>query len=220
VATILAAEPDSRVTLLFGNRRPASAMLLDQLKELQRQVGARLDLHLVYSQADVEDCGRPGRIDWGRVITALPDAPTGVDEWFMCGPEELMQALGQALADRRVPARRVHAELFAASSAGGLSAAELVDVDSTVTLKLDNELTKFELNGRGEPILAAGLRLRSDLPYACRSGLCGTCRARLTEGEVVMERCSALDLEDRRAGYVLACVGHPVTERVTLDFDG
>jgi len=58
------------------------------------------------------------------------------------------------------------------------------------------------------------------MPDERRSGLCGTCRARLTEGEVVMERCSALDLEDRRAGYVLACVGHPVTERVTLDFDG
>lgn len=220
VATILAAEPESRVTLLFGNRRPASAMLLDELEDLRSRVGTRLDLHLVYSQEKVEGCGLPGRIDWARVITALPDAPAGIDEWFMCGPDELMHALGQALAEREVPASRIHTELFAASSPGPLPATDLVDVDATVILKLDNELTKFELNGRGEPILAAGLRLRSDLPYACRSGLCGTCRARLTEGEVVMERCSALDLEDRRAGYVLACVGHPVTERVTLDFDG
>jgi len=220
VATILAAEPHSRVTLLFGNRRPSSAMLLDHLNELQRRVGDRLDLHLVYSQEEVEGAGSPGRIDWGRVAAALPDAPAGVDEWFMCGPDELMQALGRALADRHVPTNRIHTELFAASAASPLSAAELVEISSIVTLRLNDEATTFELNGRGEPILAAGLRLRSDLPYACRSGLCGTCRARLTEGEVVMERCSALDLEDRRAGYVLACVGHPVTERVTLDFDG
>lgn len=216
--TILASEAGSRVTLIYGNRTRSSTMFLQQLEEQARE-DPRLTLHLVLSQEDPGDPRRAGRITWDKITQLVPDAATTVDEWFMCGPDELMESICAALEEAGVNDEKVHREQFTASARDEIALGELPDVDSDVTFTLNGETTQLKVNSLQEPVLISALGLRNDLPYACKDGVCGTCRAKVVSGQVVMERCSALDKRERDAGYVLTCTAHPVTDVVELDFD-
>lgn len=221
--TVLETEPGSRVTLLYGNRGTASIMFLEELEDLKDRHGARLVLHHILSREprDVELLS--GRLD-GEKVGAFLDRlipADGVDECFLCGPFELVEGARAALLERGVAQERVHRELFhvEATPPERKAAAGVPAAERSVTVILDGRATTFELSAAAEPVLDALLRVRGDAPYACKGGVCGTCRARCTEGAVTMDHTYALEPGEVEAGYVLACQAHPASERVVLDFD-
>jgi ring-1,2-phenylacetyl-CoA epoxidase subunit PaaE len=165
-----------------------------------------------------------GRLDRGRLATLvghLVDAPR-VDHWWLCGPHAMVQDARALLAELGVPAQRVHQELFyvddvpPAPVRGDDAAVE--GPSSQVTVVLDGRTTTLALP-RDVPVLDSAQKVRSDLPFACKGGVCGTCRARVTDGEVHMRRNYALEPEEVEAGYVLTCQTVPVSDAVTVDFD-
>ncbi|QFZ17792.1 2Fe-2S iron-sulfur cluster-binding protein [Saccharothrix syringae] len=213
----LAAEPGSTFTAVLANRTADSTMFAEQLADLKDRYPARFALTRLFSRE---------RLDVGLAATHLDDAaldgllttllpPHQVDEWFTCGPAGVVDRVRRALAGRGVPAEAVHAELFHAAPApppattGG---------DRALTVRLDGRSTRVDTDA-GTALLDAALTARPELPYSCRTGVCGTCRVRVVEGEVRMPGSLALDERERAAGYALACLATPLSERVTIDFD-
>jgi ring-1,2-phenylacetyl-CoA epoxidase subunit PaaE len=224
-STVLDVEHGSRVTLLYGNRSTASIMFLEELEDLKDRYGERFVLHHVLSREPREVELLSGRLDGDKVGAFLDRliAPEDVDECFLCGPLELVEGAREVLVAHGVAPEHVHRELFHVEAAppprraareGAAPAAE-----RSVTVVLDGRETTFSLSAEGEPVLDALLRVRGDAPYACKGGVCGTCRARCTEGTVTMDHSYALEPGEIDAGYVLACQSHPASERVVLDFD-
>ena len=218
VATALEVESDSRVTLLYGNRTRSSTMFLDELQTLERCYPGRLALTHVLSREDGADLGAIR----GRIGHSVLDAVFGgqeVDEWFLCGPEVLMEEIIDHLAGRGVEPDRVHRELFVSAVGAVAHVDDRPDIVSDVLVRLNGIETELAVASRGDSILAAALAVRDDLPYACLDGICSTCRARVVQGDVVMDRRSGLDRREVDEGYVLVCQAHPLTRTVVLDFD-
>ncbi|MFE9440522.1 2Fe-2S iron-sulfur cluster-binding protein [Streptomyces sp. NPDC006602] len=219
VATLLAREPEARFCLIRSDRTSASTMFLEEVADLKDRYPERLHLVTVLSREE-QQAGLPsGRLDRERLGVLLPALlPVGdVAGWFLCGPFGLVQGAERALRDLGVPRTRIHEEIFHVDAAAPVTTAP-APAHSTVTARLDGRGGSWPVQ-RGESLLEAVLRNRSDAPYACKGGVCGTCRAFLVSGEVRMDRNFALEPEETEAGYVLACQSHPVTERVELDFD-
>ena len=228
LSTALAEEPRSRATLIFGNRHTTSIMFLEELEDLKNEYPERFHLINVLSREaqDVELFS--GRIDRERlelILGAIVPVST-VDEWYLCGPFGLVESAQGLLADLGVNSRHVHHEVFHVDDAGvPVATVEPVvktpgePAEAVVTVNLDGRTTVIEMPSRNETILAATLRARPDAPFSCTGGVCGTCRARLVEGEVRMDRNYALEPEEVAAGIVLACQSHPITATVALDYD-
>ena len=228
LSTALAEEPRSRATLIFGNRRTTSIMFLEELEDLKNEYPDRFHLINVLSREaqDVElFSGRIDRERLERILGAVVPVPT-VDEWYLCGPFGLVESAQGLLADLGVDSHHVHHEVFHVDDSGApVTTVEPVvrvagePAEAVVTVNLDGRTTVIEMPSRKESILAATLRARPDAPFSCTGGVCGTCRARLVEGEVRMDRNFALEPEEVAAGIVLACQSHPVTATVVLDYD-
>ena len=225
VTTVLEEEPGSRVTLLFGNRRTASVMFLEELEDLKNRYLGRLQLVHVLSREpqDVElFSGRldPDRI--GRVLEALAPVET-VEEWYLCGPYGMVTGAQGLLREAGVDERHVHHEIFHVAEQESPREEVVVDESAppaaVVTVNLDGRTTRVEMPSKEETILNATLRSRPDAPYSCTGGVCGTCRAKLVSGEVRMDRNYALEPGEVDAGMVLTCQSHPVTDEVSLDYD-
>lgn len=224
IAASLLARPDARVSLVYGNRTTSSVMFADELADLKDAHPTRLQLVHVLSREprDVELLS--GRLDAER-LRALLDAlvPTAdlAGAW-LCGPLGLVETARGVLAGLGVDADRVHAELFHLDAPPPpLERPERVPEGATaaVTVRLDGRSTTHRQVFESS-VLDAAARVRGDLPFACRGGVCGTCRARVVAGEVAMRRNYALDPAEVDRGFVLTCQAHPVSDEVTLDFDG
>jgi ring-1,2-phenylacetyl-CoA epoxidase subunit PaaE len=228
ITTALAEELGSRATLVFGNRHTTSIMFLEELEDLKNQYPGRFHLINVLSREaqDVElFSGRLDRERLERILGAIVPVST-VDQWYLCGPFGLVETAQVLLSDLGVDSHHVHHEVFHVDDAGlPVVASEPVaralgaPSEAVVTVNLDGRTTVIEMPSRSETILAATLRARPDAPFSCTGGVCGTCRARLVEGEVRMDRNYALEPEEVAAGIVLACQSHPVTATVALDYD-
>jgi ring-1,2-phenylacetyl-CoA epoxidase subunit PaaE len=227
LTTILEVEPQSTVTLIYGNRTVQDIMFLEELEDLKNLHPGRFALYNVLSQEEQDVALFHGRIDREHLeqffdqLIRLDD----VDEWFLCGPREMIDGARALLIERGTEPSHVHSELFHAEDAprlaqaretSGATAAEGV---SEVTIILDGRKSTFPLARDGERVLDAALHVRSDAPYACKGGVCGTCRAKLLSGSVEMEQCFALEQSEIEAGFVLACQSHPTSDKVVLDFD-
>jgi ring-1,2-phenylacetyl-CoA epoxidase subunit PaaE len=225
VATILEVEPASTVTLVYGNRTTASVMFLEELADLKDRHPTRFRLVNVLSREPQEVELFSGRIDADklrRLMLTLVPADT-VDEWFLCGPFAMVEEARKVLSETGVDPRHVHTELFHVE---GEAPRESVVVDderaegtSTVTVTLDGRASTLQVPRSGVRILDAVLQVRADAPYACKGGVCGTCRAKLLSGEVAMDRNYALEPDEVEGGFVLACQSRPVSDEVELDFD-
>lgn len=223
-ATVLDADPASRVSLVYGNRRSDTVMFAEELADLKDRHGARLQLIHVLSREPMEAEIFGGRLDADKLRTLLaglvpvPD----VAHWWLCGPFGMVTDARAVLTELDVPRERVHQELFHvdAPPPEPVRPDEAADdgdgAAGTVTL---NGRTVSVTLPRTEPILDAAQRARSDLPFACRGGVCGTCRARVTDGEVRMRRNFALEPDEVEAGYVLTCQSVPVSDTLTVDYD-
>jgi ring-1,2-phenylacetyl-CoA epoxidase subunit PaaE len=225
LTTALEVEPESTFTLVYGNRTTQSIMFLEELEDYKNRHPTRLELIHVLSREPQDVDLFTGRIDAEKLRALLGTliSAEAVDEWYLCGPYEMVEALRPALADAGVDPAHVHFELFhvedAPPPARRRERPAGAEPDSTVTITLDGRASTFPLDRDGDRILDAALRVRNDAPYACKGGVCGTCRAKLVEGEVEMERNFALEPDEVADGFVLACQSHPVSERVVLDFD-
>jgi len=225
VTTALATEPESRFTLLYGNRYARSVMFAEELADLKDRYPTRLHVVHVLSREPQDAELLSGRLDaarLARLLDVLVPAAT-VDEWFLCGPYGMVLDAKAVLSDTGVPASAVHTELFHVEDAPvqRRSAAERGDTDTgraEVSIMLDGRASSFTM-ARDERVLDAALRVRGELPYACKGGVCSTCRAKVIEGRVEMARNFALEPDELAAGYVLTCQASPVTERVVVDYD-
>lgn len=223
IASTVLTHPDASVTLIYGNRTTGSVMFAEELADLKDRYGARLDLVHVLSREPRDVDLFSGRLDADRLrrlLTVLVPVD-GVDHVWLCGPFGLISDAREVLTDLGVPKERVHFELFYVDE----PPPELVRADrelagetSEVTVTLDGRTTVSAMS-RGQSILDGAAATRHDLPFACKGGVCGTCRARVTDGEVDLRRNYALDDDEVARGFVLTCQAHPVSDRVTVDFD-
>jgi ring-1,2-phenylacetyl-CoA epoxidase subunit PaaE len=223
VATALATEPASRFTLLYGNRYSRSVMFVEELADLKDRYPARLHVVHVLSREPQDAELLSGRIDadrLGRLLDGL--LPAGdVDEWFLCGPYGMVVDAKTVLGAKSVPDEKIRTELFHVEDAPVTKAPTRSEEDNKgaeVTILLDGRASSFTMR-RDERILDAALRVRGELPYACKGGVCSTCRGKVVEGEVRMARNFALEPDELAAGYVLTCQASPLTDRVRIDYD-
>ena len=218
-ATLLARERTARFCLVRSDRTAASTMFLEEVADLKDRYPDRFQLVTALSREE-QQAGLPsGRLDRDRLTTLLPallpvDAVAG---WFLCGPYGLVTGAEQALRTLGAPRDRVHQEIFHVDDAPA-PPRPAAPAHSTLTARLDGRSGTWPVRD-GESLLDTVLRVRPDAPYACKGGVCGTCRAFLVSGEVRMDRNFALEPEETEAGYVLACQSRPVTEGVEVDFD-
>ena len=223
IAASLLRRPDTAVGLFYGNRRADTVMFAEELADLKDEHPSRLELvHVLSREArDVELLS--GRLNAGKLRTLLPlliDVPD-VDHWWLCGPFGMVVDATEVLGELGVPPERIHRELFWVDEAPPEVVREKRRPNgpsSEVTVVLDGRSTTVSV-AAGDTVLEGAQRSRPDLPFACKGGVCGTCRARLVEGEVRMRRNFALEPAELAAGFVLTCQSTPVTEKVTVDFD-
>ncbi|MCT9092653.1 2Fe-2S iron-sulfur cluster-binding protein [Streptomyces sp. ASQP_92] len=219
-ATLLAREPEARFCLIRSDRSAASTMFLEETADLKDRYPERFQLVTVLSREEQQSGLPSGRLDQERLGELLPALlpVTDIDGWFLCGPFGLVQGAEQALRGLGVDRNRVHQEIFHVDAAPAPAASAAAPAHATLTATLDGRSGNWPVR-EGETLLETVLRARADAPYACKGGVCGTCRAFLVKGEVRMERNFALEPEETEAGYVLACQSHPATGEVELDFD-
>ncbi|BFV56167.1 phenylacetate-CoA oxygenase/reductase subunit PaaK [Kitasatospora sp. CMC57] len=222
IAASVLADGESEVVLVYGNRSSDTVMFADELADLKDTHLERFQLLHVLSRETRDAELLSGRLDPERVralFGALLDV-SEVDHWWLCGPYGMVVGAKELLAELGVPADRVHQELFHAEDEPVAERApEEPDGErSEVTVVLDGRSGTLALP-RDRSILDGAQRARPDLPFACKGGVCGTCRALVTEGEVEMRRNFALEEKELAAGYVLTCQARPLSDRVTVDYD-
>ncbi|MFJ4847661.1 MULTISPECIES: 2Fe-2S iron-sulfur cluster-binding protein [unclassified Streptomyces] len=219
-STLLARQRDARFCLIRSDRTAASTMFLEEVADLKDRYPDRFQLVTVLSREE-QQAGLPsGRLDKERLTGLLPSLlpVERIDGWFLCGPYGLVQGAERALRGLGVTRGRIHEEIFHVDAAPVSAAAAGAHEGATVRATLDGRAGSWPSQG-GESVLETVLRNRADAPYACKGGVCGTCRSKLVSGEVRMDRNFALEPEEIEAGYVLACQSRPVTSSVEVDFD-
>ena len=229
IKTVLATEPDSQFTLVYGNRHRPSIIFREELEALKNRYMHRLALHHILSREKTDISLHQGRIDalkCGELCDKLIDL-AGMDEVFLCGPAQMTFTVKSWLEEKGVDHRKIHFELFHTQerlpSAGRVEntaiKTPLTGKISRVTVRLDGTSFEFDLPFEGDPVLDAALFQGADLPFACKGGVCCTCRAKLVEGKVEMDVNYALEEEELAEGFILTCQSHPRSEKVVIDFD-
>jgi ring-1,2-phenylacetyl-CoA epoxidase subunit PaaE len=228
--TVLAREPASSVTLIYGNRTLQSTMFKEELEDLKNRYLTRLVLHYVFSDEDTDaplNMGLMNRAKLGEFLgSVLPAA--SIDHAYICGPFQMNDEAEAALLAAGVAEERIHIERFGV--APGAAASESVGAvlheskpgdaeQSRVTIVRDGLRREIVYRKDQPSILDCASAAGLEVPFSCTSGVCGTCRAKLVEGQVRMDRNFALDKAEVAAGFVLTCQSHPLTERVVLSFD-
>lgn len=220
--TTLKAEPKSRFTLVYGNRRQASVIFAEALEDLKDRYLTRFTLYHVFSREEQEVPLFNGRLDRARVaafLDTLIPADT-IDAAFVCGPGAMIDEVEAGLLAAGVPAERIHFERFGVPEAAPEHHAEAGDArQATVTVIIDGLRRDMAFRAEDPSILDVALAAGLDLPYSCKGGVCCTCRAKVLEGKVRMDKNYTLEQADVDAGYVLACQAHPLTERVVISYD-
>lgn len=225
--SILAMEPKSQVTLVYGNKTKGSIIFKGEIEALKNRYLQRLSVYHVLSRERAEAEFLSGRIDGKKAHYLLEKIiPAGtIDECFLCGPEEMILGVKDVLLEKGVPLEKIHFELFFSTTAQlkkqqqAAKAAADTGAKSRITLKLDGVETVFELGEQGENILDAALKHGVDLPFACKGGVCATCRAKVEVGSVEMDVNYSLAPDELAAGFVLTCQSHPRTPDVRVNFD-
>ncbi len=226
IKTILATEPLSHVTLVYGNRNRNSIIFKEDLEALKNVYMQRFTLINILSREKTDAPLNHGRIDgdkcnqlFGKLISIH------ADEFFICGPAEMIFSVKNFLENNGVEKKKVHLELFSTPGQQTQAPARKVAQENTgakskIVVRLDGRSFDFDLPfTSNESILDAALQQGADLPFACKGGVCCTCKAKLIEGEVEMDVNYGLEHEEVEQGYILTCQSHPVTEKVVVDYD-
>lgn len=223
IAASVLAHPAAEVTVLYGNRRTDSVMFADEVADLKDADPGRVQLVHVLSREPQEVELFDGRLDAGKLRELLPVvcAVGSVDHWWLCGPFGMVTAATDVLTALGVPGDRIHRELFYVEELPPEQARHAEPPPtggSEVTVVLDGRSSTTTV-GHDTPVLDGAQRVRPDLPFACKGGVCGTCRARVVRGKVHLRRNFALEQAELDAGFVLTCQSLPVSDELTVDFD-
>jgi len=227
--TTLETEPMSSFTLIYGNKRTDSIMFLEEIEGLKNRYAERLQVFNVLSQESQNAELLNGRIDGNKVAGFLETlVPVNeIDHVFLCGPFQMVMSVQEAFINAGVDKANVHSELFgtpedlaaiAETRPPKLSEQEAKHM-SQLTVLIDGKATQLQLARGGDNILDAALKIRRDLPFACKGGVCATCKAKVIEGEVSMDINYSLSDEEVEQGFVLTCQAHPVSDTVVIDYD-
>lgn len=227
IKTILRTESQSRVTLVFGNRSRASIIFFEELEALKNRYLDRFHLIHILSRERMDTPLHSGRIDSAKLDALSRLISFGsIDEYFLCGPEEMIFCVRDYLVEKNISKDRIHFELFttagtrAAKTSTPKESGNPTGPQSHITIKADGRSIDFNLPLDAEiSLLDAALKHGADLPFACKGGVCCTCKARLLEGEVSMDVHWGLEDHEVAEGYILTCQSHPRTEKVSVDFD-
>ena len=222
-SSVLAAQDKSSVTLLYGNRRNDSVMFADEIADLKDAYPERICLVHVLSREPQEVELFNGRLDAAKLRTLLPVTVdvAAVDHWWLCGPFGLVEDAIGLLAELGVPRGASTASCSTSRTPRPprpRTPRQAAGPGAEVTVLLDGRSSTVTVP-HGTPVLDGAQRVRPDLPFACKGGVCGTCRARLVEGEVTMRRNYALEQEELDAGYVLTCQSLPASPSIIVDYD-
>lgn len=225
IKTALKSEPDSRFTLFYGNRDSNSVIFLEQLADLKDRYLGQFELYHFLSdeEGDVELFN--GMLDRAHIdesIEHLVNEPKDIDAWFICGPGPMMDAAEAALVEQGVTKERIHIERFLAGRPSAALAAQMAQLQEkaaglTLSVTLDGRTRKVEFTEAN--ILDSAREAGLPAPFACKAGVCATCRAKVTKGKVEMAARYGLTDEEIEAGYVLTCQSVPVGEGVAVDYD-
>ena len=223
----LKTQPACDFTLVFGNRNRGSIIFFDELQALKDKYLGRLNLINILSRERMDTDIHYGRID-GEKLAALSDILPyrNFKAVYLCGPEKMIFEASEFLEKQGLKKDSIHFELFTAPGQVSAQKAATVEVTETnqgpiskVEITLDGRTFQMELPYHGKSILDAALQHGADLPFACKGGVCSTCRAKVTEGEVDMDVNYALEEEEVEKGFILTCQGHPRSSHVKIDFD-
>jgi ring-1,2-phenylacetyl-CoA epoxidase subunit PaaE len=229
VATTLEEQPESKFTLVYGNRRMSSVMFNEALQDLKDRFANRFTMiHVLSRQAQEVDLLQ-GRIDGDKVraiVESLLPAKS-MDEVFICGPEAMIEATEKALVDAGVPANRVYSERFAASAAQAAKVQADTDAAANKSATAKNIHMTVVLDGKehdiavgaDEHLLDAALNAGLDLPFSCKAGVCCTCRCKVVDGSATMDKNYTLEADEVDQGYVLSCQARAATQKLVLSFD-
>jgi len=226
--TILLEEPESRITLIYGNRMRNTIIFREELENIKNNYPERFQLIHIFSREKTDLAIQEGRIDAEKCALIFKHlVPLSNNEQFLlCGPAPMIFSLREWLLNQKIDTKKIHYELF---SDPGESAA-FVKKDSpenkinpgeksVVTIRLDGVSQEYHMPKSGSSILAFAIQEGADLPYACKAGVCASCRAKLIEGKITMDQNYALADEELEEGFILACQAHPVSNKLTIDFD-
>ncbi len=226
IKTTLQTEPRSTFTLVYGNRSRSSIIFFEELEGLKNKFIDRFNLINILSRERTESAINSGKIDIGKLteLEKLIDYKR-MDEIFICGPEEMIFCVKNFLEQKEIAEKNIHFELFNTSGQkkpkiqNAKSAIE-TGLSAKITVKVDGRSFDFDLPLNSDTtILDAALRQGADLPFACKGGMCCTCKAKLLEGEVEMDVHWGLEHDEIEKGFILTCQSHPKTEKVIVDFD-
>ncbi len=230
--TVLHKEPKSSFTLFYGNRDSLSIIFKHRLEKLMDKYGDRLEVIHILSREEGGEPLQKGRIDESKARQLLDEyiEGEGEAEYFICGPEGMMNNVTAVLEERGIDKKQVHIELFTSpinseadieekKKAREEQQEENDDGTAEVTVLLDDEENTFELDYHGDVILDAALEEDIDVPFSCKGAVCSTCKARLVEGKVEMDENHALTDEEVEEGFILTCQSHPRTSKVKVDYD-
>jgi len=221
ISTALELEPQTSFVLVYANRDVRSIMFLEEIADLKDRYLDRFEvLHCLSREAQYAEL-HSGRLDSQRLRRILVERldAAAVDEWFLCGPAALVDEARAAIVELTQRPERVHREVFHADPAPPRPSTRPAAAAATAVVTLGGRTGTVVVDPSHETILDAVLAARSDAPYACRGGVCGTCRAKLVEGTVEMDVNYALEPEEIEDGFVLTCQSHPTSDRVVVDYD-
>lgn len=224
IKTILQTEPKSSVTLLYGNKNVASIIFKEALEALKDKHMKRFSLYHVLSRETTDSEFNNGRIDVAKCdqLSEMVDFNT-IDDFFICGPEQLIFTVRDFLQGWGIDPKKIHFELFTTPTRKNTKVYTAVkepeEEGSAITVKLDGRTFDFRLDYNGNTILDAALDEGADAPFACKGGVCCTCKAKVLEGQVEMESNYGLDKSEVKDGFVLTCQSHPRSKKVVIDYD-
>ncbi|MER3470789.1 MAG: phenylacetate-CoA oxygenase/reductase subunit PaaK [Chitinophagaceae bacterium] len=227
IKTTLQTEPQSSFTLVYGNRTKNNIIFKEELEALKDKYLNRFRIYHILSREKTEAEINYGRIDTNKLQLLFDKVIhlKACDDFFLCGPEEMIFCIKGYLESWGVVANKIHFELFTVPgqkhSTVNTQRSTINDNSpkANVSVKLDGIVFDFDLSFEGESILDAALKQGADLPYACKGGVCTTCKAKLTEGEVAMDVNWGLEPDEVAKGFILTCQSHPKTARIKVDFD-
>lgn len=219
--TILTEEPKSTFVLIYGNKKPKDTIFFKEILDLHHNYLDRFNLQLVFSQSDEENA-LFGRIEKSTVNFILKNKYKHViiDEFYICGPEQMIHTVQDVLLENGVKKDTIHYELFTTSKSDSeLDKNDISNSDeSEVTVVVDDDETTFEMS-RKKSVLEAALEENIDAPYSCQGGICSSCIARLKKGEVKMRQNNILTDSEVEEGLILTCQAHPTTSKIVVDYD-
>jgi ring-1,2-phenylacetyl-CoA epoxidase subunit PaaE len=224
--SILMVEPESEVILIYGSRNEDSIIFNKKLSTLQAKYKERLKIVHTLSQPSEEWAGETGRLNKThllKIIEQFPDLNKNEAEFFICGPEDMMEEAHRALAILAVPEHKIRKESFATATSlhqGEVITEEEDHTNKTREITLIYEGSEYKLPVKPhETVLEAALNMDIDLPYSCQAGMCTACMGRCTSGKVHLDEEDALSEAERNEGFILTCVTHPMTDDVVIEVE-